>query len=360
MKRIAFVITDLSYGGAQTMLVQLLKNLDKDEYTTKVYVRERKLDTSIEHEIEELGIEIRYLQINDNNFSGSKILHKLRAFKEFRKTLNEFKPDIVHAHLESFYSILYCVFEKCKYIFTIHSFPDRIMTKQFVFLLNILKRMKKLVLIGCAKCVSVKSIEILGDSFAKCTNTVYNPIDYAAFDIKKSRNGNVFLHVGRMNPIKNQSLLIEAFSEFATKFPNSYLLMVGDGELRKELENQVSVLNMKNNIIFLGNRPDMGNIMSKSDCFILTSKSECCPMSILEAMASELPVISTDVGGISEIAGESAIFIEDKVQLVAALEKMYLDDEYRLQMGSCARKLSKKFDSKNITSEYENIYVSIC
>ena len=356
MKKIAFVITDLSYGGAQTMLIQLIENIDYSEYLVEVFVRESKLGTDIESKLELMGVNCHYLKLNDNNFDGSKIIHKIKSFKRFRHELNRFNPDFVHSHLDCFYSPLYCILGKVKFIFTIHSFPTRIMSKQFKLFLNLLRRTNKLSIVGCAKCVSDNAIELLGSKYNGYITTIYNPINCRSYNLTPVRNGNTFIHIGRMDPIKNQKLLIDSFADFAKKYTKCKLLMIGDGDLRECLESYVVDNDLSENIVFLGNRKDIAELLSKSDCFIMTSESECCPMSILEAMASGLPIISTDVGGIKEIAGESAIFVEDKQSIVNALEKIYTDEQLRYSLGKISEKNSLYYDSKLISIEYAKLY----
>lgn len=356
LKKIAYVITDLSYGGAQTMLLQLVKNLDKSIFQAEIFIRESRLNTDIEKQFDEMKIKCHYLCLNDNNFKGSKIAHKVKAFFKMKKELDLFQPDIIHAHLENFYSAIYCVLRNKKYIFTVHSFPDRIIDRKFNVLLQLLRKKNKLVIVGCAKCVTKKTIELLGKAFDDLVVTIYNPIDYKKYDLKGRRLGKIFIHVGRLTPIKNQKLLIDSFKVFSVNNADSKLLIVGDGELKETLERYVKNENLQNRIDFLGNRADIANLLAFSDCFVLTSNSECCPMCILEAMASGLPIISTDVGGVSEIIEDSGILVKNSRNLIEAMNAMYQNSEYRLQLGEKAKKLALKYDAAKIVKKYMELY----
>lgn len=357
MKKIAYVITDLSYGGAQTMLLQLVNNIDMKQFVLEIFVRESKLNTDIEKQFENKQIPCHYLEINDNNYKGLKIVHKIKAFIKFKKAMKKFNPDIVHAHLENFYSALYCIIYNKKYIFTVHSFPNRILTKQFKLLLQILRKKRKLLLVGCANCVSQKMNSLLGKMFSKFIITIYNPINCRKFDIKSKRNGNTFIHVARLESIKNQKLLIDSFEKFALDNLKTKLVIVGDGVLKAELEKYVYEKNLQRSVYFLGNRTDVEKLLANSDYFILTSKSECCPMSILEAMASGIPIISTNVGGIGEIVEDCGVLCEGEKDIVNAMNLLYNNELLRKQLGKKAKKLATKYDAKIITKQYMDIYV---
>ena len=102
--------------------------------------------------------------------------------------------------------------------------------------------------------------------------------------------------VGRLVPIKNHAVLFQAFREFEKKRSDIYLLVVGDGPERERLEAL-----KKDNVIFLGNRHDVSTILQALDVFVLSSQNEGISNTILEAMATELPVIATNVGGNPEL-----------------------------------------------------------
>lgn len=355
MIKIAYVITDLNYGGAQTMLLQLLKNLNRDKYLPEVFIRDKRIGTDIENKIEKMGVRCHYFNIRDLN-CNNKIFSKLRAFRLIKRELDIFNPTIVHSHLETFYSFLYCFIVRKQLIFTIHSFPDRIITWKHIVLLNQLKRMKLLQLVGCAKCVSDRMVEILGISFQSICLTIYNPIDNTEYDLPSKRNGNIFITIGRMEAIKNQILMIEAFKKLSEKNPNNFMYIVGEGPLRENIEQYIVKLNLQNKIFLLGNRNDISSLLSKADCFILSSISECCPMSILEAMSSGLPIISTDVGGVSEIVGAGGILVNTKAEMVAAMDLVCNNEEYRLGLGNISKKLSQKYNAGLIAEKYMKLY----
>lgn len=146
----------------------------------------------------------------------------------------------------------------------------------------------------------------------------------------------VFLNVGMMKTEqKGHKILIEAFSVLKEKFfeRNLKLLLAGDGPLRQGFENFAQEKNLISDIIFVGLQKDINIIYQMSDVFVLSSLWEGCPNVLLEAMANKLPVISTNVGGASEIILhlENGYLADsgNAEEIFRAMEFMYLNGEAR-------------------------------
>ncbi len=107
--------------------------------------------------------------------------------------------------------------------------------------------------------------------------------------------------VGRLNPVKDQSTLLRAFARLRVEFVDTALVLVGDGALRGSLESQAAALGIADTVRFLGDRSDVRELLQGFDIFALSSLSEGYSMALLEACASGLPIVATDVGGNREI-----------------------------------------------------------
>lgn len=123
-----------------------------------------------------------------------------------------------------------------------------------------------------------------------------------------------FVTIGRLDKVKNQKFLINTFA-YAIRnvagFEQCRLDIVGDGPLYNELSTLIESLDMENAIKLLGFRDDIPAILNESDVFVLSSVYEAMPMTILEAMANKVPVVCTNVGGISQfISEQQAWFVE--------------------------------------------------
>lgn len=355
MKRVAIVINDLSYGGAQTMLLELVRNINLKKYKIKVFVLYERQNSGIEKEFDNSGVDCQYLSINKSKGFFSKIMAIITCLKE----ISMFKPDIVHGHLDTFYAPLYCLLKKKPFIFTVHSFPNRILHSKFRFLLKKLREKRLLRIVGCAQCVTDAMVKELGESFKDTGVTIYNPIVVSKYQCDNSlRNSCKFVHVGRMESIKNQMLILESFERLHKIHNNLKLIMVGDGPLKNNYIEYTKKQSLEDCIEFLGNRADINCILAKCDYFVLSSNSECCPMSILEAMASGLPIISTDVGGIREVINDAGILysVGSKDELFSAMKTLYENPSLRNAMKKKAQKIIRDFDVKYIAPKYEKEY----
>ena len=107
--------------------------------------------------------------------------------------------------------------------------------------------------------------------------------------------------IARLVPVKNHALLINSMPVLAQRFPNLHLVIIGDGEMRNELELQVKELGLMNRIHFCGIIKNLETVYSDLDLLVLCSKNEGTPVSIIEALASGCPVSATSVGGVKEL-----------------------------------------------------------
>ncbi|MFI4910559.1 MAG: glycosyltransferase [Sedimentisphaeraceae bacterium JB056] len=112
-------------------------------------------------------------------------------------------------------------------------------------------------------------------------------------------NDFVFINVGRLVETKGLQYLLEAFENLAGKSSNAKLLIVGDGRLRADLEDK-----SPQGVVFAGFRKDVAQLMSVSDCFVLSSIREGMPLVVFEAMSVGLPVVTTDTGAAEQVIGE--------------------------------------------------------
>lgn len=183
------------------------------------------------------------------------------------------------------------------------------------------------------------------------------------FNIKD--NERMLIFVGRLTPIKGVKFLIEAMALIRQQHPEARLLIVGDGEERQNLEELAEKLNLKKWVSFLGQIPSerIPEYMVASDIFVLPSLSEGFPLTILEAMASGLPIVTTRVRGLPEIVkdSENGFLVEpqnpgqiaDKVLLVLN------DDDLRERMAKNNWQRAKQYSWQNVAKSLEEIYCRV-
>lgn len=148
--------------------------------------------------------------------------------------------------------------------------------------------------------------------------------------------------VATLKPQKGHTILLSAMAEIATRFPQLHILIAGDGILRADLETRTNSLNLTNRVHFLGTRSDIPDLLAASDSFVLPSLWEGLSMALCEAMASELPVIATDVSGTREvmIPGETGLLVpaSDSHELANAMSAILSDPAKAQMMAAAARR----------------------
>ncbi len=144
--------------------------------------------------------------------------------------------------------------------------------------------------------------------------------------------------VGRFAARKGHNFALRALETVGDRVPGIKMVFAGDGELESDLKEEADRLHVADRVVFAGFRRDVPALLAASDVLILPSEDECLPLVILEAMASGLPVIATDVGGISEAVadGVTGVLIRprDAEGLAAALVSVLGDRERAKQMGA--------------------------
>lgn len=207
------------------------------------------------------------------------------------------------------------------------------------------------------------------------TTVIYNGIDPESYnkefdmDLKKKELGIgpsqiVIGTVGRLEPQKAIHDFIRAVSYIAKKFPHIKVLIAGDGPLRGSLENLITELNLQENILILGWRHDIPELLSLLDIFCLSSLWEGCPIVLLEAMASGKPVVATNVGGVKEIVEDkkSGILIthSNPEILGDAILDLINDKEKAKEMGLNGRKTAENiFTLQHMLKNHENLYLDL-
>ncbi len=167
--------------------------------------------------------------------------------------------------------------------------------------------------------------------------------------------------VARFHPVKDHRILLHAFAQVAPARADVELLLVGDGPLREELTQMTVALGIAERVRFLGVRNDVDDILRASNLFALTSLSEAASITLLEAMASELPVVVTGVGGNPELVrdGIDGTLVPRGDATAAARAMLHLlDDEQAARaMGRAGAERDRtKFTIDRTVQRYYDLY----
>ena len=173
--------------------------------------------------------------------------------------------------------------------------------------------------------------------------------------------------VGRLQDVKDQATLVDAFALLRRQLPNEKLrlVLVGDGPLRAQLEAQVAALGLQDCVFLPGPRSDVAPVMRSFSLFALSSIAEGTPVTMLEAMASELPVVSTAVGGIPDLVtpGVSGALVpaREPQALAAAIVPYVKDRALARRHGAQGRaRVEQQYSMQAMLAAYVALYDELC
>ena len=173
----------------------------------------------------------------------------------------------------------------------------------------------------------------------------------------------VITAVGHFIEVKGWDIAVPAFAQVCENIPNAKLLLVGkktSDSYYQKICDQIKYFDLKDNVIFAGNRSDIPDILAASDLFILPSRSEGTPAALIEAMASGLPCIATNAGGIPEVItnGDNGyLFEKENVgELADKIKSVALNSDLKIQFITNAQKDLHKFSIERYVDNVFNHY----
>jgi glycosyltransferase involved in cell wall biosynthesis len=303
--RILHVVGGLDRGGAETWLVQVLRNIDRSKYQMDFLVHTTK-PCAYDEEVKSLGSQI---------IPCLSPSHPVAYARHFREILNTYGPyDCVHSHVHLFSGYVILVAAACGIpIRIIHSHidtrstqaSDRLLRKAY----NIAMR---LFLRRCASGGLAVSIEAADDLFGpdwRTSNRLtlqHLGINLDRFDVEvdpfamRQRLGIpaeavVIGHVGRFVDQKNHAFLLEISKKLVQKEPRCFIFLVGEGPLRPKIEEEIQSAGLAGHFLSLGARSDVPLLMKGAmDLFLFPSVYEGLPLTLLEAQAAGLKCVISD------------------------------------------------------------------
>lgn len=166
--------------------------------------------------------------------------------------------------------------------------------------------------------------------------------------------------VGRLTPVKGQEVLIRAASGLIRRGEKIFLVLLGDGELRRDLEELSLRLDIAGYVRFLGWRPDVAWIMAVCDIFCLPSRNEGMGKVLVEAMAMGIPIIASNIGGIKDIvrSEENGVLVPvgDAAAWAEAIARLCRDPERRRRMGDAGRQIAPHYSVEAMIKMIDRMY----
>lgn len=353
--KIVQVMPDFGLAGAETMVENLSCGLAAEGCDVLV-ISFFDLHTAITERIENRGIKIKYL--------GKKRGFDPSIISKMRKIIKAYQPDVIHTHRYVLpYAFLASMGFKAKRVHTVHNVAQKEQTKVGKNINRVLFRYFNVVPVALSKEIQRTIQEVYGLPDNRIP-VVFNGIDLSRCIIKESyarKDTFTVLHIGRFMDVKNHELLLRSFARFKGQHSDARLQLLGDGELKENMMQLAGQLNITDAVEFAGLQSNVYPWLHNADVFILPSKFEGMPMTLIEAMGTGLPIIASNVGGIPDMLSsqKEALLIEPKEEkIIEALEMVYSDAKKREYWGRNALQRSSLFSSQAMARKYLQLYSS--
>jgi glycosyltransferase involved in cell wall biosynthesis len=279
--------------------------------------------------------------------------------------IRERQLDIVHAHQYTpfFYSALAKLLlrRRPRLILTEHGrhYPDIVSRKRRIVNRVVLDRLADAVTACCH--FSAKGLSESDGFRANRIEIIDNGIEVDRYGPRPTGESRTIIHVARHHPIKDQATLLRGFAIAAKVLPDIELLMVGDGPLRSDVESLSRDLGIADRVRFLGIRKDIPDLMRRAAIFALTSLSEAASLTLLEAMASGLPAVVTEVGGNCELVRheQEGLLVPrgDASACAAAFLRLFGDAALARRLGDAGRqRAEERYRLEGTVNRYLSLY----
>jgi len=361
--RIMFISTGLAYGGAETQLVHIAIRLKARGW--EVYVVSLMPPRAYAEELERTGIPVVSLDI-------CRKLIGLRPVLLLARLIRKWQPSIVHSfmvHANLLARSLRLLVPIPVLICSARSLNEGGRLRELLYRLTdpLCDLTTQVSRTGLERYVQIGIVP------AHKIRYIPNGVDTERFcpdpEVRKRlredlRLGKrfVWLAVGRFAPPKDYPNMLRAFAVVVYRYPEALLLIVGDGPLRPSMEKLTEDLHISTHVKFLGVRRDIPNLMNAADAYVMSSAWEGMPNVLLEAHATGLPIVATDVGGNREVVieGVTGFLVHPRNPDALAqtmIRLMDLSEEERRRMGEAARRhINENFNLNRVIDQWEDLY----
>jgi len=364
------IIARMNVGGPAILVTDLMRNLDSTKFETRLitgYCDENESDY-----LDEVATDIKAIRVP--SFGRSLSIGKdLKAFFLLIREIRRFKPDVVHTHTAKAGVLgrvaAFLARPSAKRIHTFHGhllhgyFDSRkvqililvekmlgIITYKFVAIGNVVKN--DLVNAGIA---NNSKFEVI---YPGLQNLNLSPKSEARKTLDLDPEKIYLVYVGRLTQIKRPDRLIDLGRSLKVDHPKTHIIIAGAGELLEELTGQSESESLP--IKFLGWRNDIDLILSASDIAVLCSDNEGIPLTLIQASQAGLPIVSTNVGSVSDIVldGLTGILTEVSANgLIQGVSKLLADPDLRARLGESGQMRARKlFSSQAMVERHEELY----
>jgi glycosyltransferase involved in cell wall biosynthesis len=359
--RVLQVIPSLGVGGAERIAALLALHLQRSGHCVAVVSMYDPLGTWIEGDLRSAEVPLHFL--------GKQPGLDLRMIRRMGAVIRGFRPDVVHTHMHTLKYALPAAFAvRCGIVHTLHNLaeheadsPSRLI-QYAAFRSGVVP-----VAIGAAVAESVQRVYGLPPGHV-IPNGIpvaeYAPPPNAREDVRASLlippDAPTFVSIGRLELQKDTRRLVTAMASRCMRAVGAHLLLAGQGTLRGTLERQALDLGVADRVHFLGIRADVPRVLAAADAFVLASRYEGNPLTVLEAMAAGKPVVATAVGCVPELVVNGTgrlVALGDESALEMAMRELASDMVLARSRGAAAARVAReRFDASVMGRAYERLY----
>lgn len=349
MTKVVIVLESFSIGGAQRVVSELVGNIDQKQIQLLVLCLYNRDDTELARIVEEKA-NVKYLELKGKNLIAN--------YRKVARELKKFNPDVIHAHLVGqLYSVPYGLIHKVPVIITAHTKPEKAFIRKIESLIQYGLKKKKTWIVSVSKENHELVTEYFPSAESQCV-CINNGINTDAF-YRKPHTNFTYINVARQDENKNQMAILRCFKRVYEEINSVRLILVGDGPCHKSLLEGIAEMNIADVVDLPGAVGNVEDFYAVSDVYVQASHREAMPMSVLEALATGLPIIATNVGGLHDVVRENGILVKDgdEEALYHAMKDLFdsFDDSID-KMRSKSLLIAENYSSEKMAKMYTDLY----
>ena len=334
------VIGSMNMGGAETLLMNILRNIDREKYQLFFLCYDnQKYD--YEDELNHLGGKIIKISKPTSNI--------FKNVSQIKKVIKNYNIDIVHCH--TYFNSIYALIaaRQCKIKKrithshnTVSEKNPSIIKKIYFFFSKIVINLYSTDYLACGK-EAGEALFFKNKNFKIIDNGIilekfyYNKIlrEEKRKELKLPSDYQIIGHVGRFEEAKNHSFLIDLFDEYQKKNKKTLLLLIGDGSLRPFIEKKIKEKKINDKVILLSKRSDVNELYNIMDLFLFPSLYEGFPVVLVEAQTNWLPIIASDS-------------IDSESNYTNTISFLSLKENKDVWVNEIKNRIGKRIDNKEI------------
>lgn len=377
-RKVIRVIARLNVGGPAIHVILLTEGLNPDQYETLLVTgKEGPNEGNMLHLAECKGVEPLVVP---NLGRELDFVHDFYTLWKLYRLFRREKPDIVHTHTAKAGSVGRLAAFLARVPIVVHTFHGHVLHGYFGSLKTRFFRTVEKMLARCSTVIIAVSESCRQDLIHYKISTPDHirmiPLGLELEKFRHSNNGarsscraewgipvDAFLTgiIARLVPIKRHADLLKAVALVLPEFPDAWFAIIGDGDLRTELEEMSRELGISHRVVFTGFRNDTERVYHALDLTVLTSGNEGLPVTVIESLSSGVSVVATRVGGVPELIdeGRTGFIVQpcNPESIADGLKKALRDPEKTKAMGKLAQEETiANYSSQRLIRDMEKLY----